>query len=136
MEPSEAVVRSYFERMGAGDARGAFALFSAPFSYRVMGTTPISHECHDMPDFVARVLRPFTAGLQDGRIELVADEYIASGDRVAVLAHSRAMGTGGLPYDNEYVFVFRVRGDQITEVREYLDTALVETAVFGKSLVG
>ena len=33
-------------------------------------------------------------------------------------------------------FVFRVKDGKITEVVEYLDTALVETAAYGKRLVG
>ena len=134
-DAAEAVVRSYFEKMGGGDARGAFGLLATPFSYRVMGTTPISHDCHDMAELGEKILRPFTSRLEGGRISLTADEYISSGDRVAVLARSKAVGNSGLPYNNEYVFIFRVTDGKIAEIREYLDTALVETAVFGKSLV-
>lgn len=130
------VVREYFSKLGAGDARGAFALLATPFSYRVMGTTPISGESHDMKELVEKTLRPFTSRLEGGQIQLSPDEFIASGENVVVLAHSKATATSGLPYDNEYAFLFRVRDGQIAEIREYLDTALVETAVFGKQLVG
>jgi len=40
----------------------------------------------------------------------------------------------GLPYDNDYASVFRLRDGKISEVVEYLDTALVETAAYGKKL--
>ncbi|MGE5596320.1 MAG: nuclear transport factor 2 family protein [Hyphomicrobiales bacterium] len=132
---AEEVVRSYFERMGAGDARGAFGLFASPFSYRVMGTTPISHVSHTMAELVENTLRPFTSRLVDSRIEIIPDEYIVDGNAVVVLAHSKSVAVTGMPYENEYAMVFRVEDGKITAICEYLDTALVETAVFGKKLV-
>lgn len=133
---NEEVVREYFERLGRGDARGAFGLLSDPFSYRVMGSTPISGESRGMKELVEKTLRPFTSRLEGGAIELIPDEFIVAGENVVVLAHSKGTCTSGLPYNNEYAFLFRVRGGRISEIREYLDTALVETAVFGKQLVG
>ena len=43
-------------------------------------------------------------------------------------------GRTGREYDNRYVFVFRFEKGKITSVTEYLDTALVETALFGKKI--
>ena len=40
----------------------------------------------------------------------------------------------GVPYDNDYAFVFRLRDGKISEVIEYLDTAMVETAAYGKKI--
>lgn len=135
METPESVVPEYFKLMGAGDARGAFALMATPFSYRVMGTTPISHDAHSMRELAQNILQPFTSRLVDGQFEFIPDEYLPSGDRVVVLARSKATGVTGLPYENEYAIIFRVADGRITEIREYLDTALIETAVFGKKLV-
>jgi ketosteroid isomerase-like protein len=120
--------------MGSGDAKGAFALLAPDVRYRVMGTTPISGEAVGMGEFVAKTLRPFVSRLQDGKIEVVPDEFVASGDRVVVLAHSIATAVTGAAYNNEYAMVFGVRDGLIATVREYLDTALVETAVFGNEI--
>jgi ketosteroid isomerase-like protein len=110
-------VQTYFDKLAAGDARGAFALFEENATYRLIGSTP------------------FTSRLVDQKIDLVADELIAEGDTVVALAHSKAVALTGLPYENEYAIVFRVKGGRITSLTEYLDTALVETAIFGKKLL-
>lgn len=135
-ETPESVVRAYFANLAAGNARAAFALLASDVSYRLMGTTPISGESHGLSGFIEHTLKPFTSRLEGGAIQLVPDEFLPGGDAVVVLAHSIARGTTGLPYENEYAMVFRVRDGLITAVREYLDTALVETALFGRKLTG
>ena len=54
---------------------------------------------------------------------------------MVALGRGKAMTIHGLPYDNDYAFVFRVRNGKIVEVAEFLDTALVETAAYGRKLV-
>ena len=130
----EETVRTYFGRMAAGDAGGAFALLAPNVSYRVMGTTPISVEAHGVGELLEKIIRPFVGRLQGQKLELIPDEFLPSGDRVVVLAHSVATGASGKPYENEYAMVFTVEDELITSLREYLDTALVETAVFDRVL--
>jgi ketosteroid isomerase-like protein len=134
-EASKQIVQQYFDHLAAGDARGAFSLLAPDVTYRLIGSTPISHEARGMGELLDRILRPFTSRLQGGRIDMVLDNLIAEGDRVVALAHSKATGQTGLPYENTYAMVFTLAGDRIASVLEYLDTALVETAVFGKKLV-
>ena len=52
------------------------------------------------------------------------------------IAHSEGETRDGRPYRNEYatVFVFAPGSDVVVEAVEYLDTALIETAVFGRDL--
>ena len=128
-------VREYFDKLDAGQAREAFALFDENVSYRLIGTTPLSIEAHSLREAVKTIIGPFTSRLVDGQVELIADELIAEGDTVVALARSKAVALTGLPYENEYAMVFRVKDGKITSLTEYLDTALVETAVFGKTLV-
>ena len=56
----------------------------------------------------------------------VAEEIIADGDRVVVLARGEVKTVRGEDYNNSYCFVLRMRGGKIVEVREYCDTALAE----------
>ncbi|MEX2081774.1 MAG: nuclear transport factor 2 family protein [Dehalococcoidia bacterium] len=129
------VVEEYFAKMAAGDARGAFALMSPEVRYSVIGSTPISTEATGVREVVDKLIRPFTSRLEGGAIQLILDEVIAEGSRAVALVHSEAMGRAGLPYRNVYAMVFLVGDGHIEELVEYLDTALVETAVFGKKLV-
>ena len=59
---------------------------------------------------------------------------IVAGDRVVILAESDAKTKRGQPYCNRYCFVFRIGGDLVREVTEFLDTALVETVILEKEL--
>ena len=131
---AEDTVRDYYARMGAGDTKGAFALFAPDVRYRLMGTTPISGESVGVSEFLAKIIRPFVGRLEGGQIEVIPDTFIASGSHVVVLAHSRATSVTGAAYNNEYAMVFTVQDGLIASVREYLDTALVETAVFGREI--
>lgn len=56
----------------------------------------------------------------------VAEEIIADGDRVVVLARGEVKTVRGEDYNNSYCFVLRMRGGRIVELREYCDTALAE----------
>ena len=132
---TRAVVSDYFAKMTAGDVRGAFALMSADVAYSVIGSTPISNHAVGTREVVDKLIRPFTSRLEGGQISLILEEVIADGGRAVALVHSEALGQTGLPYRNVYAMVFRVEDGSITELVEYLDTALVETAVFGKKLV-
>ena len=130
----EETVRDYFAKMAAGNTGGAFGLFTPDVSYRVMGTTPISVEAHGVTELLEKIIRPIIGRMQGNKLELIPDEFLPSGDRVVVLAHSVATGSSGKPYENQYAMIFTVRDGRISALREYLDTALLETAVFDRVL--
>lgn len=56
-------------------------------------------------------------------------------DRVIVFCSSDSAGRNGVPYNNEYCWVFTVRGDKIARLDEYCDTLVIEEATFDKKLV-
>ena len=56
----------------------------------------------------------------------IAEEIIAEGDRVVVLARGEVKTVRGEDYNNSYCFVIRMQGGKIVELREYMDTALAE----------
>ena len=74
-----------------------------------MGTTPISVEAHGVTELLEKIIRPFIGRLQGNKLELIPDEFLPSGDRVVVLAHSVATGSSGKPYENQYAMIFTVR---------------------------
>lgn len=55
-----------------------------------------------------------------------ADEIIAEGNRVVVLARGEVKTVRGEDYNNNYCFVLRMKDGKIVELREYMDTALAE----------
>ena len=134
MASSREIVQLWFDRIAQGDAAGAFALFSDDVAYVLKGTTPVSGVYRGLKQIVDDFFTPWRKQIV-GDIGLAVDELIGDGECVVALARGKAKTIHDLPYDNDYAFVFRLRDGKIREVIEYLDTALVETAAYGKRLV-
>ena len=126
------VVRDFWSAFNRGEVEKALALASEDVVFTVTGTTPVSDSYRGK----AAVRDHFSrfGGLVDSGAEMIVGELIAEGDAVVCLSRGMMRGTNaGARYDNNYAFVFRFRGDRIAQITEYLDTALVETALFGRS---
>lgn len=134
MSGEKAVVQEWFDKLAVGDADAAFALFAPDCTYILQGTTPVSGTYRGLPAILNDFFAPWRTRI-DGPLTLALHELIGEGERVVALARGSAKTVTGARYDNEYVFVFRVRGGKIVEVNEFLDTVLVETAAYGRRLV-
>ena len=55
----------------------------------------------------------------------------AEDDRVCVEAEIHGPLSAGGEYNNQFHFLFRTRGDQLVEIKEYMDTFHVSQAVAG-----
>ena len=63
------------------------------------------------------------------RVRLTVHRILADGDHVVMQATGRATTKKGKPYNNAYCFLFRIAGDKIAEVTEYIDTELAGSAL-------
>jgi len=133
MPSSRETVQRWFDLVAQGKAQEAFALFTDDVIYNLRGTTPVSGVYRGLRSIVDDFFTPWRKQIV-GEIDLTVDELIGDGDRVVALARGKATTVHHVPYDNDYAFVFRLRGGKISEVIEYLDTALVETAAYGKKI--
>ena len=133
-DESKAIVKGWFDKLAVGDAEAAFALFSPDCVYILQGTTPVSGTYRGLPAIMGDFFGPWRTRI-DGPLTIAVGEIFGEGERVVALARGSAKTVLGKPYDNGYAFVFRVRGGKIVEVNEFLDTALVETAAYGRKLV-
>ncbi len=127
-------VQRWFDCIAQDDAPGAFALFADDIVYDLKGTTPVSGRYQGLKAIVEQFFTPWRKQI-DGNLVVTVNELIGEGERVVALGRGKAMTIHGLAYDNDYAFVFRVRDGRIVEVLEFLDTALVETAAYGRTLV-
>jgi uncharacterized protein len=117
------IVRSFSD---AGPDR--WMHFAPAFRWRMIGTTPVSGVMVGV-EGVGETMRPF--GEQIESLRVIVDEVIGEGDKFVKIAHSEGTTVSGEPYRNEYATVFRFEGDQIVDIVEYLDTALIERVVLG-----
>lgn len=60
---------------------------------------------------------------------MTIETSIEEGDRVAVLAHSQGELKDGPRYSNDYHYAFRFRDGVIVEMREYMNSAVVNELI-------
>jgi hypothetical protein len=144
------VVRDWIESIHGGE-EDVWASYQKFFHqdavWRLIGSTPRSGTFRGLDSIKRDFLEPGRRG--DGRpgpsvqglssdfgITVNINEMLMLEDgRVLVLCTSRGAGRNGVPYNNEYCWIIRVRDDKIAEVYEFCDTVLIEEAHFDKKLV-
>lgn len=98
-------------------------LFSADARWHVPVSNPMIHpnpKCG--VDGVMEVLTSGVDVYQRGSLDIRIESVIADERDVAVQFTLLAKLASGAPYDNRYFFRFRLDGERIAEVWEYLDT--------------
>lgn len=129
--PNKQLVRDAFEAMGRSDIRPLYELMTADFAWAIEGQTRFARRFEGKEKVKRQLLDPlFDAFATPYRFTI--DEIIAEGDRVVVLGRGEVKTKAGLDYNNSYCFVLRMEDGRLVELREYLDTALVER-VFGSA---
>ena len=129
MESNKQLVRTAFEAMGRSDIGPLYALMTDDFAWVIEGQTRFSRRFEGKEKVKRQLLGPlFDAFATPYRFTI--DEMIGEGDRVVVLGRGEVRTKAGLDYNNSYCFVLRLADGRLVELREYLDTALVER-VFG-----
>jgi ketosteroid isomerase-like protein len=131
MEPNKQLVRAAFEAMGRSDIRPLYELMTDDFAWVIEGQTRFSRRFEGKEKVKRQLLEPlFDAFATPYRFTI--DEIIGEGDRIVVLGRGEVRTKTGLDYNNSYCFVLRLADGKLVELREYLDTALVER-VFGST---
>jgi ketosteroid isomerase-like protein len=128
--PNTAIVRKILDDMNAGNAQAYLDSLADDVRYTVIGSTPFSGTYQGSQAILEKIVMPLMMQL-DGFIKIVPQAIFGEGDRVCVQATGEARTKSGKAYNNTYCFVFRMRGDKIAEVTEYLDTELVRTVFAG-----
>jgi len=104
-------------------------LLDPDFRFECKGRHPVGGVFNGVDAFVNGFVVPAMKMMTDISVHL--DEIFCEGERGVALFHAEATGPTGLPYNNSYCAVFRVRNGKIVEETEYLDTELTHTAMFG-----
>ena len=128
-EANKHLVRDAFEAMGRSDIRPLVEMMTDDFAWIIEGQSRFSRSYEGKEAVKRDLLAPlFEAFATPYRFTI--DEIIAEGDRVVVRGRGEVKTKAGKDYNNSYCFVLRLADGNLTELREYLDTALVER-VFG-----
>ena len=133
IEANKEVVKAFFAAFNRGDVDAALDLLANDMTWTLTGTTPLSGTYRGKDsvrdDFFGKVMQQVD---HDAPLEINVIELIAEGDKVVARTEGRVTGKYG-PYNNTYCHVFTVTDGLIRANMEFLDTVLVEQALFGKS---
>ena len=131
---NKAIVTAIFAALAEGDGRPFNDAMAEDFTWIIEGSTSWSRTWRGRDAVRRDLLKPlfaqFATPCRNRAERILADE-----DMVVVQARGEAATRTGKRYDNSYCYVIRMRDGKMAELREYLDTRLVEDALESLELV-
>jgi len=118
------LMQQIFEQLSKGNSEPLVASMADDFRWTVTGTTKWSRTYEGKQSVLVELFGPLRARI-NGRMRTTAHRLIAEDDFVVVEAQGSNTTKSGVPYNNNYCFVFRLSDNQLKEVIEYFDTKLV-----------
>jgi ketosteroid isomerase-like protein len=126
---NKAVVRRFYDAAARGDMEACFSLLADDVKWTNIGTTRFSGTYTGKQALLEQLLGPLFGQLKAGIFPTI-ENLIAEADIVVAQTTGTAETRDGVPYNNSYCQVMRIRDGKIVEVKEYFDTQLT-TSVFG-----
>ena len=123
------VVLDFYEAGARGDMDACFALLADDVTWTNIGSTKFSGTYVGKQAIAEDLLGPLFNQLKAG-IASQIERLVAEGDIVVAQTSGTAETLNGVAYNNDYCQVIRIRDGRIADVKEYMDTALIES-VFG-----
>ena len=123
------VVLDFYEAGARGDMDACFAPLADDVTWTNIGSTKFSGTYTGKQAIEEDLLGPLFNQLKAG-ISSQIERLTAEGDIVVAQTSGTAETMDGTPYNNTYCQVIRIRDGQIADVKEYMDTALIDS-VFG-----
>jgi ketosteroid isomerase-like protein len=124
------LMQDLFARIAAGDRSAFVDCLADDVVMRVTGHYSWSQTFVGKAA-VLRDLYGYLATLVAEGRRTIPLRVIAGDDHVVVEARGEMRTKAGVPYNNEYCLIYRLKDGKIVEFREYCDSALTE-AVLGK----
>lgn len=124
---NETVVREAFQWWAAGAS--IFPTLLAPdVVWTIPGSGPVAGTYRGLADFIERASQPLVSRLATPLVPQVHHVW-AAGDRVIVRFDARATTTGGHPYHNQFVWIFRMKDGLVVEAEAFLDLGAYQRVV-------
>jgi hypothetical protein len=124
---NDAIVRAAFDGWRAGSGN-VFDLLSPSIHWTIHGSGPVAGTYRGIEDFVQRASRPLVSRLATPLTPRV-HHIGAVGDRVIIRFDASAMTTGGDPYRNQFVWIFRMEDGFVVEAEAFLDLVAYQDVI-------
>ncbi|MEJ8848456.1 nuclear transport factor 2 family protein [Variovorax rhizosphaerae] len=123
------IVLAMYRALNSGDRAGYYARWHDDVEVTYFGSHHLARTYHGKKDFLDNFVPALRARL-DGTIKLDIHNVVAEGDQVVVEGRGTSQTKDGLPYNNTYCIVLKLRDGLIVQIREYMDTELTKS-IFG-----
>ncbi|SEH19220.1 hypothetical protein SAMN05428974_3293 [Sphingopyxis sp. YR583] len=131
-ETNKALVREFLTALGQGDSARLSKMLHPDCRAIATGTCSLSGE-RDR-DAILEMVDTLDHTTQNG-IAFSIISMTAEEDRVSAEVEGQSILANGEPYNNQYHFLFRFRGDTLVELKEYFCTKLVEDVLLPSAAV-
>lgn len=125
---NKAILSKAFEGLAKADSTAFLAAMDEGLVWEVKGSSQWSNRFEGLANVERDLVGPLFSRFA-GPYRNIPELIIAEGDHVVVLAKGEVETVDGKTYNNDYCFVFRLSGEKIVEVREYMDTILADAAL-------
>ena len=121
---NEDLVRSSFDRWRAGTG-GPFELLADDARWTIVGSSPVSKTYQSKEQFMAEVIRPFNARMEQPLKPTIRNIY-CDGETVIVLFDAESLCVDGKPYRNTYAWFMQIKDGRAVNVTAFFDTRLFD----------
>lgn len=122
------LLQDIFAGLAVGNARPLVAAMADDFCWRVAGVGTWARTFAGKQAVIQELFGALSKRIEGG-IKTIPLRFIADEDFVVVEARGDNMTNAGVPYNNNYCFVFRLVEGKLQEVTEYMDTELATAAL-------
>jgi hypothetical protein len=123
---NEAIVRDAFAAWSAGDS--VFKVLAPDVVWTIHGSGPVAGTYRGVKDFTERGAAPLVSRLATP-LKPQLHHVWAVGDRVVIRFDASATTTSGAPYNNKFVWIFRMQDGAVVEAEAFLDLVAYQTVV-------
>lgn len=127
-EQNRAIVTAVMDALATGDSQPFYEAFAEDVVWRPMTAGVWGEVHHGRKTARDRLFRPLREQYATTYTN-TATRILAEGDVVVVEALGAVTLKSGKAYNNTYCFVITMKDGRMTEVREYLDSALAEAVL-------
>jgi ketosteroid isomerase-like protein len=111
----------------------AFGMIAEDGTYTIIGTTQASGTYRGRAEVLGRLIPILSGFIAPPALKF--SHILVDGDRAVLLGKGAGVGPTG-PYEQPYyAFSLRIGDQEVFEIVEFLDTTMLDTAVFGKMIV-
>lgn len=124
---NKAIVRQAFEKWAAG-AGSVFELLAPDVRWTIHGSGPVADTYNGVEDFVQRGSVPLVSRLATP-LKPEVHHVWAVEDRVIIRFDASATTTSGAPYNNRFVWIWRMKDGSVVEAEAFLDLVAYQEVV-------